>query len=94
MVDGALPADRLAALFAAADSYVSLHRAEGFGLTLAESMVLGKPVVATGYSSNVDFMTSNNSYLVDYTLTEVGPEAEHYPANGIWAEPSTEHAAR
>ena len=93
MVDGALPADRLAALFAAADSYVSLHRAEGFGLTLAESMVLGKPVVATGYSSNLDFMTSNNSYLVDYTLTEVGPEAEHYPANGTWAEPSTEHAA-
>jgi glycosyltransferase involved in cell wall biosynthesis len=93
MVDGALPSDRLAALFAAADSYVSLHRAEGFGLTLAESMVLGKPVVATGFSSNIDFMTTNNSYLVDYTLTEVGPEAEHYPANGTWAEPSTAHAA-
>ncbi|WCB96574.1 glycosyltransferase [Baekduia alba] len=94
MVDGALPSDRLAALFAACDSYVSLHRAEGFGLTLAEAMVLGKPVVATGYSSNVDFMTASNSYLVDYTLTEVGPEAEHYPANGTWAEPSVEHAAQ
>ncbi|HEY6757907.1 MAG TPA: glycosyltransferase [Baekduia sp.] len=93
MVDGALPSDRLAALFAAVDSYVSLHRAEGFGLTLAEAMVLGKPVVATGYSSNIDFMNANNSYLVDYTLTEVGPEAEHYPANGTWAEPSVDHAA-
>jgi hypothetical protein len=93
MVDESLPSDRLASLFAAADSYVSLHRSEGFGLTLAESMILGKPVVATGYGGNLDFMTPANSYLVDYTTTEVGPDAEHYPANGTWAEPSTQHAA-
>jgi hypothetical protein len=50
-------------------------------------------VVATGYGGNLDFMTPANSYLVDYTPTEVGPDAEHYPANGTWAEPSMQHAA-
>ncbi len=88
-VDRSVAPNELAALFARADCYVSLHRAEGFGLTLAESMALGKPVIATGYSANTDFMTPSNSYLVDWTLTEVGPDAEHYPADGHWAEPST-----
>ncbi len=78
---------------ARADCYVSLHRSEGFGLTLAEAMSLGKPVIATGYSGNVDFMDPGCSYLVDYTLTEVGPGVEIYPAEGIWAEPDLDHAA-
>jgi hypothetical protein len=56
-------------------------------------MALGKPAIATGYSGNTDFMTPGNSYLVDWELTEVGKEAEHYPAHGTWAEPSLEHAA-
>jgi glycosyltransferase involved in cell wall biosynthesis len=72
---------------------VSLHRAEGFGLTLAEAMAIGKPAIATGYSGNVDFMNSENSYLVDYTIGRVGPECEIYPPEGEWAEPSVEHAA-
>ncbi len=93
IVDATLSAPQMAALFADADSYVSLHRAEGFGLTLAESMILGKPVIATRFSGNLDFMSAANSHLVDYELTEVGPEGEHYPARGIWAEPSLEHAA-
>ncbi|MDA0182392.1 methyltransferase domain-containing protein [Solirubrobacter phytolaccae] len=93
MVDQSLEPNELAALFTRADCYVSLHRAEGFGLTLAESMALGKPVIATGFSANTDFMTPSNSYLVDWELTEVGPDAEHYPANAHWAEPSLEHAA-
>ena len=93
LVDAMLEPAEMAALFQRADSYVSLHRSEGYGLTLAESMALGKPVIATGYSGNTDFMTPANSYLVDWTLTEVGPEAEHYPEEGIWAEPSLEHAA-
>jgi glycosyltransferase involved in cell wall biosynthesis len=81
------------ALLARSDCFVSLHRAEGFGLTIAESMALGKPVIATGYSGNLDFMTPTNSYLVDYELTKVGPNAEHYPAEGTWAEPDLDHAA-
>ena len=82
-----------ATLMARADCYVSLHRAEGFGLTLGEAMALGKPVIGTGFSSNLDFMTRQNSYLVDYEMTEVGPEGENYPAEGRWAEPDLDHAA-
>ena len=50
------------------DAYASLHRAEGFGLTIADAMALGKPVVATGYSGNLEFMTDANGYLVPSTL--------------------------
>jgi glycosyltransferase involved in cell wall biosynthesis len=81
-------------LISAADCYVSLHRAEGFGYTMAEAMWLGKPVVATGYSGNVDYMTGENSYLIDYRLVPIGPGHDPYPADGKWAEPDTEHAAR
>ena len=77
----------------AADCYVSLHRAEGFGYTLAESMWLGKPVIGTGYSGNVDFMTAQNSYLVAHRLVPIGPANEPYPAEGKWAEPDVDHAA-
>jgi SAM-dependent methyltransferase len=93
LVDAVVEPAEMAALFRRADCYVSLHRAEGYGLTLAEAMALGKPVIATGFSGNTDFMTPANSYLVDWTLTDVGPDAEHYPENGTWAEPSVEHAA-
>jgi len=81
------------ALVAACDCYVSLHRAEGFGLTLGEAMVLGKPVIATNFSGNTDFMTPENSYLVDWELTAVGKGGENYPADGHWAEPDLDHAA-
>jgi hypothetical protein len=93
VIDRSLDADQLAALMAACDCYASLHRAEGFGLTMAEAMAIGKPVIATGYSGNVDFMSDENSYLVDYTIGRVGAECEIYPPHGEWAEPSVEHAA-
>jgi glycosyltransferase involved in cell wall biosynthesis len=81
------------ALLARAHCYVSLHRSEGFGLPLAESMALGTPVLATGYSGNTDFMTDQNSYLVDWSQTRVGPDCEIYPPEGTWAEPDVDHAA-
>jgi hypothetical protein len=56
-------------------------------------MAIGKPVIGTGYSGNIDFMNSENSYLVDYTISRVGPDCEIYPPDGEWAEPSVEHAA-
>ncbi len=70
-----------------ADCYVSLHRAEGFGLTLAESMLGAKPVIATGYSGNMDFMSEDNSYLVPYELVEIDREHRPYSKGSIWAEP-------
>lgn len=93
VIDRSLSGEELNGLMAACDCYVSLHRAEGFGLTLAEAMAIGKPVIATGYSGNVDFMNGENSYLVDYTIGRVGPDCEIYPPEGEWAEPSIEHAA-
>jgi glycosyltransferase involved in cell wall biosynthesis len=94
VVDRSLTGEELNGLMAACDCYVSLHRAEGFGLTLAEAMAIGKPAIATGYSGNVDFMNEENSYLVDYAIGRVGPECEIYPPEGEWAEPSVEHAAQ
>ncbi len=93
VIDRSLSRSELNGVMAGCDCYVSLHRAEGFGLTLAEAMAIGKPTIATAYSGNVDFMNDANSYLVDYTIGRVGPECEIYPPEGEWAEPSIEHAA-
>jgi len=82
------------ALMAACDCYVSLHRSEGFGLTLAEAMALGKPVVATGYSGNLDFMSEENSYLVPYAEGHVPVAHDPYPHGARWAEPDLEAASR
>ena len=91
--DRSLTAAQLNGLMAGCDCYVSLHRSEGFGLTMAEAMAIGKPVIGTGYSGNLDFMNAHNSYLVDYELGRVGPDCEIYPPEGRWADPSIEHAA-
>lgn len=81
------------AMIAGCDCYVSLHRSEGLGLTMGEAMHFGRPVIATGYSGNLDFMTEENSFLVRHSLAEIGPAAPPYPAEGKWAEPDLEHAA-
>ena len=81
------------ALQRCADAYVSLHRAEGFGLGLAECMRLGKPVIATAWSGNMDFMTTENSCLVDYQLVPVGEGEYLHHASQRWAEPNVAHAA-
>ncbi len=94
VVDRYVTAAKKNAMFAGCDCYVSLHRSEGLGNTLAEAMYLGKPVIATGYSGNMEFMTPQNSYPVDYTLRPVGDDAGPYPASGEWAEPDVGHAAR
>jgi len=93
VIDRFLPVEEKDALLARADAYVSLHRSEGFGLSLAEAMLLGKPVIATGYSGNLQFMTPANSWLVGYELTRVGEGVEMYPADARWAEPDLGHAA-
>lgn len=74
------------------DAFVSLHRSEGYGLGMAEAMYLGRPVIATGYSGNMDFMTEENSALVSYDLVPV-PEGAYPHANGqYWADPDLAEA--
>jgi glycosyltransferase involved in cell wall biosynthesis len=93
VIDRAVAPAQYHGLVAACDAYASLHRAEGFGLTIAEAMALGKPAVATAYSGNVDFMTGNNSYLAPYELVPVPAGLEPYAAGGLWAEPDLDAAA-
>ena len=93
VLDEYISSQRKNALIAGCDCYVSLHRSEGFGQTLAEAMYFERPVIATGYSGNLEFMTAHNSYLVDYELREIGPGAAPYPPDATWAEPDAEQAA-
>ena len=85
-------------LYASADVMVSLHRAEGLGLHLMEAMTLGRPVIATGWSGNMDFMTPENSCLVGSRLGRVHASHPAYAAElerpeQVWAEPDTDEAA-
>lgn len=82
------------ALIACCDAYVSLHRSEGYGLTLAEAMALGKPAIATRYSGNLDFMSGATSKLVGYDMTPVGQDLGPYRKDALWAEPRVSEAAK
>ncbi|HXA16116.1 MAG TPA: glycosyltransferase [Thermoanaerobaculia bacterium] len=93
LTDRMLPRERVNGLLAACDGVVSLHRSEGFGLILAEAMYLGKPVVATGWSGNMDFMNSGNSCPVAYEIVTLDRTYQHYEAGQQWADPDIEHAA-
>lgn len=79
--------DQMLDLIHCCDVYASLHRAEGFGLGMAEAMKMGKAVVATNYSGNTDFTKPDNACLVDYKLKKVGPEKLYYfQGNSVWAD--------
>jgi glycosyltransferase involved in cell wall biosynthesis len=92
-LDAHIPGAEMNSLFASADCYVSLHRSEGLGLGMAQAMYLGKPVIATGYSGNLDFMNSENSLLVKHTMTELDVDVGAYERGSHWAEPDLEQAA-
>jgi glycosyltransferase involved in cell wall biosynthesis len=102
LIEDDLRHEELVDLFMCADSYVSLHRSEGFGFGIAEAMALGKPVIATAYSGNTDFATAANSCQVGYRLREITNEdylydegaSEVYRIGSTWAEPDIAQAAR
>jgi glycosyltransferase involved in cell wall biosynthesis len=81
-------------IIASCDAYVSLHRTEGFGLPIAEAMLLHKPVIATGWSGNLDFTTEENSLLVKHEFTVNTEDYGPYKVGMRWAEPDVEHAAK
>jgi glycosyltransferase involved in cell wall biosynthesis len=81
------------ALIAAADIVLSLHRSEGFGLVPAEAMLLGKPVIATAWSGNIDFMDADSAALVGYRLVPArDPRGTYDIADAVWAEPDVAEA--
>jgi glycosyltransferase involved in cell wall biosynthesis len=92
ITDAVYSREEISALINCCDCYVSLHRSEGFGLPIAEAMRAAKPVVVTGYSGNMDFTTSENSFLVGYRLTQIEREGP-YPKGSVWADPDLDQAA-
>jgi len=82
-------------LIYASDVVLSLHRAEGFGLHLAEAMALGKVVVGTNWSGNLSFMTPNNSVLIPSELVSLKDPTGVYEEfeGALWAEASIETAS-
>jgi len=91
--EGYWSAQAMRDLMAACDAYVSLHRSEGTGLTITDALAQGKPVIATGWSGNMDFMNVANSFPVRYELMPIQQTVGPYHAGEMWAEPAIEHAA-
>lgn len=94
IIEGTLPRSSLLALYKSCDCFLSLHRAEGFGRNIAEAMLLGLDVIATGYSGNVDFCRDQESvFLVDYSLVPIRSGEYPHGEGQLWAEPDIRHAA-
>lgn len=93
IISGTLERGALLDLYRACDCFVSLHRSEGFGRGMAEAMMLGKPVIATGHSGNTDFTLPGTAGVVDHRPRRVAED--DYPFGGglTWAEPDVTHAA-
>lgn len=93
IVEEILERDQLYSLMNCCDCFVSLHRSEGFGLTMAEAMYLRKPVIATAYSANTEFMNINNSFPVKYDLIKTGDHYYFSTEKDIWADADVDHAS-
>lgn len=93
LIDTRLSREDVYSLMYSVDSYVSLHRAEGFGLTVAESMYLGKPVISTNWSATTEFLNSSNGCPVDFQLVQLKRNFGPYSQGQFWANPSSDHAA-
>ena len=92
-LDGYMDRTELWSLLAACDCYFSPHRSEGFGLTMLEAMSIGKPVIATAYSGNLDFMTPDNSFPLAYKMIALDRDYGPYMRGASWADPDLDQAA-
>ncbi|MDB2331205.1 glycosyltransferase [Alteromonas sp.] len=93
LVSSLLTDKELDALWSSADCYVSLHRSEGLGRTIAEAILRKIPVIATNWSGSVDLFPTNYPFLVSYTLVALAEGDYPYYNNQQWAAPSVEDAA-
>jgi glycosyltransferase involved in cell wall biosynthesis len=93
IIDEIYRKEEVDALMSACDAFVSLHRAEGYGLSIAEAMLMGKPVIVTGWSGNMEFTNEENSCVVGYELVKVGKTRFMYDWWQYWAEPDVKEAA-
>ena len=75
------------------DVFISMHRAEGFGLVMAEAMLNGTPVIATDWSSNTEFMNQDVACMVGYTFVTLKEDFPPYKAGAVWADPNLDTAA-
>ena len=93
LITSRMTRDEILGLNSVCDAFVSLHRSEGFGRCIAESMLLGKPVIATNYSGSRDFAREGTACVVDYRLVPI--QEGRYPCwrGQVWADPDIEHAA-
>lgn len=94
LIDRTLSREMTYGLMQASDCYLSLHRAEGFGLTLAESMYLEKPVISTNWSATTEFVNASNGCPVDFKLVELTKNHGPYKKGQLWADPNPAHAAQ
>lgn len=91
-IDRALTRREVLGLIRASNAYVSLHRAEGFGLGMAEAMSFGRIVIGTNFSGNTDFLTEETGFPIPYTLRPVEPYEYPWSEGQTWAEPDLKAA--
>jgi glycosyltransferase involved in cell wall biosynthesis len=92
VLDKVMSATEIASLYTCADAYVSLHRSEGFGRTIAEAMLSEVPVIVTNYSGNRDFCTDETSFLIDGRLVALKEGDYLFPKGQSWCEPDHDQA--
>ena len=93
IIEGSLTQEEVDSLFLRSQVFVSLHRAEGLGLNIADAVCFGLPVISTAYGGCLDFLDPNTSFLVPFTRKLVGPGAQPYSPFAFWAEPDVDKAA-
>ena len=93
LIERYLSVDELHDLYERSTCYVSLHRSEGFGLTVAEAMARAMPVISTGYASTTEFLDDTTGWPIPYRLIPVGEGCYPYHPDAMWADPDLDAAA-
>eukprot|EP01027_Heterolobosea_sp_BB2_P007105 GEZU01010611.1.p1 GENE.GEZU01010611.1~~GEZU01010611.1.p1 ORF type:complete len:753 (+),score=147.23 GEZU01010611.1:110-2368(+) len=78
-------------LYRSADAFVLPTRGEGWGRPFMEAMAMELPVIATGWSGNMEYMNEEVNYLIDYELVPcVNKDSDEYKGH-MWAQASVPH---